>query len=93
MLAVYDHHSNYCHNFDVDEGDDDDDIDDDDEGDGDADDDDRVKDMEAVHLRQQLGEIHSSHRVTCLEQSYQSIFFLKGGCCNFFLFFYWSPWA
>ena len=39
-LAVYDHHSNYCHNFDVDEGDDDDDIDDDDEGDGDDDDDD-----------------------------------------------------
>ena len=29
---------------------------------------DRVKDVKAVHLSQELGELHSSHRVTWEEQ-------------------------
>ena len=44
--------SNLRQHFDVDKDEDDEDEDDDD---------DRVKDMEAVHLCQQLGKLHSSH--------------------------------
>ena len=54
--------------YDDDNDDDDNDNDNNDNNDDNDDDDNRVKDVKAVDLRQKLGELYPSHRVTSEEQ-------------------------